>query len=273
MNPTHVLQQPVADANNNHPHDEEAEWPTVNPEAAKNTSVDSDDWELLPEDANGNIEVTTATQRSPTVVRIVEPAGARGNKLPANLHELKHCSSSPDFRHLVLEESESEEDDSSAVLVDSNDISVASSSVVVVQAPPPKTSVWGGGVSFKDTLLKDGAVEKPKEEPKPPPRHYHHKHHHKKRVKKQSTFVVKPIPRSAKSTGDLQKLALIAENEGEILGATDAEEYYMQKATGVISKKNGLKMRPDERVRLKMINKRKNDQRRAQGIDVPEDDE
>ena len=71
------------------------------------------------------------------------------------------------------------------VLVDSNDISVASSSVVVVPAAT-KTNVWGGGgVSFKDTLLKDGAVEKPKDL-EAPKNHYHHKQHkHKKRVKKQ----------------------------------------------------------------------------------------
>jgi hypothetical protein len=272
MNPVASLQQ-GADDNNAaaattaapYPNDDANEWPALSPAAAASALVDNDDWELLPGDDS---QEQVAATRSPTVVRIVEPDT---KKLPANLKQLQHCQSSPDLRHLVLEDSESSSssgssqsgDDTSAVLIDNADVtSVASSSVVVVpnNSQPAVKSAWGGGVSFKDTLLKNGAEDNLKAQH----HHHHHKHHHKRRAKKQPTFVVKPIARSAKSTGDLQVLAHIAENDGEVLGDTDAQLFYHQKALGKIATVNARKKRPDELKRLEMMNQKKEDQRLRQ---------
>ncbi len=73
-------------------------------------------------------------------------------------------------------------------------------------------------------------------------------------------FVVKRITRCSHSTGDLKSLSTIRDGIEEayssgcgvlptahdILGATDAEEFYERKKHGEESRKNGLKLRPDE---------------------------
>lgn len=73
-------------------------------------------------------------------------------------------------------------------------------------------------------------------------------------------FVVKRITRCSHSTGDLTSLSTIRDGVEEayssgctvlptvhdILGATDAEEFYERKRHGEESRRNGLKLRPDE---------------------------
>ena len=62
-------------------------------------------------------------------------------------------------------------------------------------------------------------------------------------------FVVKAVPkpmrRCSKSTGDLQSLALIHEDD-EVMGESDAMDFYHRKAVGARNRTSGLKMRPDE---------------------------
>lgn len=74
-------------------------------------------------------------------------------------------------------------------------------------------------------------------------------------------FVVAPIRRCTKSTGDLQSLAPFSD---EVLGEQDAEEYYAQKSAGHRGRQNGQKIRPDEAKRREMILNKKVMQRRVQ---------
>lgn len=79
-------------------------------------------------------------------------------------------------------------------------------------------------------------------------------------------FIVSPIKRCAKSTGDLAGLVRIQEDaeteESGVFGDTDANEFYCRKEHGVVSWRNGMKKRPDEMKRREMIIYKKDVQRR-----------
>merc|ERR1712232_1088642 len=97
-------------------------------------------------------------------------------------------------------------------------------------------------------------------------------------------LVVKPVAkmtkRNSKSTGDLNSLlhsyATIHEDEDfgggvaavqedeEIMGDTDAQDFYAQKSKGGSSRANSKKIRPDEAKRLDIILHKKEEQRRKQ---------
>lgn len=96
-------------------------------------------------------------------------------------------------------------------------------------------------------------------------------------------LIVSPITRCAHSTGDLRSLIIHEEEEGhsggggggasaviheenEILGESDAIEYYNRKSHGSKGRVNGKKIRPDEAKRKEMIIHKKNAQRKAQGV-------
>lgn len=94
-------------------------------------------------------------------------------------------------------------------------------------------------------------------------------------------IIVTPIKRCAKSTGDLRSLVIHEEEEGygggggggggiiheeEVLGESDAMEYYNRKSHGSKGRANGRKQRPDEAKRKEFIIHKKNAQRRAQGV-------
>ena len=212
------------------------EWPSLGGPPA-NTAAAGDDWEILaPEDSagqgetcNNGVEVMLMPNPQPLV--------------------RKNSVSAPDLR--VLDEDD-DGVDSSVVMV-SNPASVTESgSVVVVPGP------WGkkNKVSFKDAILApskhvpavstSSAAEKPRV---------------KNKVK--SRYVVTPIKRCAKSTGDL--LSLVENEEDEPMGESDAMEYYSRKAHGAHGRSNGLKQRPDEAKRKEMIVQKKNMQRQKQG--------
>lgn len=82
-----------------------------------------------------------------------------------------------------------------------------------------------------------------------------------KRLKIKPKFVVAPIHRCTKSTGDLQSLGLVNE---EITGDHDALEYYAQKSAGQKGRQNGQKIRPDEAKRRDIILNKKDLQRQGQ---------
>lgn len=269
------------------------EWPALSP--SKISSHDhhgtESDWELLPDDSLAQ----TSFERD--AIEIVEPlrkemerTDARdGNRTSQrNSTEdkplcLKHAHSTPDFHHYstILEESY---DDTGAVLVNSYDEnedgvgSLASSSIVMVSGPSSVVSTqscWSTSskISFRDAIMKEQTQETKEadepdsqEQPKPA-----------KIVRKKPKFVVKPIRRCSKSTGDLQALARIAENDDyysggcgdpynddHILGESDAQLYYNQKAQGKLGRKNGRKVRPDEAKRLQITMAKKDDQRQRQ---------
>lgn len=255
------------------------EWPALSP--SKISSHDNhgteSDWELLPDDS----PVQTSFERD--AVRIVDPmeglntedGNAAKNSDPTEdkPHCLKHAMSTPDFRHYntILEESDADDE---AILVgtyDQDENSLASSSIVMVSGPASvvsSQSVWSASskISFRDAIMKEHSQETKEDvqqQAKQP-----------KIVRKKPKFVVKPIRRCSKSTGDLQSLARIAENDLHddfdpyndelILGDTDAGLYYNQKAQGKLGRKNGRKIRPDEAKRLQITMAKKDDQRQRQ---------
>jgi len=230
------------------------------------------DWEMLPDDSPAQ----TSFERD--AVCIDEPIQ---NDVEVVKHTskpdekplcLKHAHSTPDFHHYktILEESY---DDSGAVLVenyeeDENEDgvgSLASSSIVMVSGPSSvvsSQSAWSTSskISFKDAIMKETqeSTDQGSSKTGSP-----------KTARKKPKFVVKPIKRCIKSTGDLQSLTRIAENddhydEDVILGDTDAQMYYNQKAQGKIGRKNGRKTRPDEAKRLAITMAKKEDQRQRQ---------
>lgn len=101
----------------------------------------------------------------------------------------------------------------------------------------------------------------------------------KRRKMNRPRLVVNPIQRCAKSTGDLRSLIIHeGDEEGgdcggggggviyedEIMGETDAMEFYNRKSKGSSSRSNGKKLRPDEAKRKMYIVHKKNAQRSAQ---------
>lgn len=211
-------------------------WPTLSEAhgvAEKPSPKDEpSDWEIVAEDDTFDPDVE---------VVVVRP----------NPKVLRHCASSPDLRFLttsfppLVEEDRSDEDSSSHVLV-SGPASVVSVSSETIKRVP----------SFRDAILVQNESKEANEEEAPkeitPIK--------KSQKKIKPRIVVRPIKRCAKSTGDLKSLA----EEEEILGETDADEYYNRKAAGYSGRKNGQKERPDEAKRRNIIMYKKDLQRQKQ---------
>lgn len=169
-----------------------------------------------------------------------------------NPHCLKHCQSLPDFMNYQAEEEDSEEE--SAVMIE--DSSIMSASVVMVPSPNNLNSSFAK-VSFKDAILS-----KSDHESKPALNGSEPKHSKVRKVKPR--FVVTPIKRCVRSTGDLKALGRQLNDEDDVLGDSDAHEYYSRKAHGSSTRQNGMKTRPDEAKRLHMTMAKKNLQRAGQ---------
>jgi hypothetical protein len=293
--PSHVpsasLQKEHQSVDTHHNH----EWPALVPNTPPNNDnvvvVVENDWELLPEATDDNTNpVLSSPKRNTnnTTVRIVEPA-MEPKTTRINPRLLKHCESSPDLRQYVLEETsssegdndeeEDEDEDASGVLVENtaDDVtSLASSSVVMVSSA---TSPWSSTskLSFKDVILKSHPEGSTTLQQQQQPHKRHHHHHTRIRKLKKPVFVVKPIKRCSRSTGDLTSLdddtgEYVSSGGGgggggrceeQILGETDAEQFYSQKAQGKLGRKNGKKIRPDEAKRLEITMAKKTMQREA----------
>jgi len=260
------------------------EWPALTqPEITSqdNNGLESD-WELLPE--TDECPTETSFDLVEPIPTEMEKAGTqnknstkKSDSTEDKPHCLKHAASTPDFRHYetILEESD---DDAEVVLVEDGVGSLASSSMVMVSEPSSvisSQSSWSDSskISFRDAIMKEktqefkdqstteNGSEGQVQQPKP--------------LRKKPKFVVKPIKRCSKSTGDLQSLTRIAENDDHqgddgpnnndlVVGDTDAELYYNRKAQGKLGRKNGRKIRPDEAKRLQITMAKKDDQRQRQ---------
>jgi len=265
------------------------EWPALSPSniSSHDHHASDNDWEFVADD---NPTTQTSFERDAEV--IVEPlqeeeenavgnSTSTDNSRQRNSLCVKHYPSTPDFHHYhsILEESYSHV---GGVLMESYDEgenegdvgSLASSSIVMVSGPPSvisSQSVWSSKISFRDAIMKEQTQDaKDEESPQQPVKPA-------RTMKKKPKFVVKPIRRCSKSTGDLQSLTRIVENEDHysggggdpynddmILGETDAQLYYNQKAQGKLGRKNGRKVRPDEAKRLQITMAKKDDQRQRQ---------
>lgn len=216
----------------------EEEWPCLGRPPA-NTAASDGDWELLATDdtagpsepSNQDVEVVMVPPPHPMVRR--------------------SSVSAPDLR--ALDDDDNQTGVESSVVMVSNPPSVAETSSVVVVP-----NVWGtkNKVSFKDAILSPS-----KHVPAAASTAAPQKPRVKNKVK--SRYVVTPIKRCAKSTGDL--LSLVENEDEEAMGESDAMEYYNRKAHGAHGRSNGMKIRPDEAKRKEMIVEKKNMQRQRQG--------
>lgn len=202
-------------------------WPTLN-EAHGN----SDDTPVAAED-NG-WEIVRQDDDTDEAVEI--------EVVPSSRRKLRHCASSPDLRFIGRALEAVDEHDDEDITVETTD-----SSAVLVSK---KTT------SFRDAILspsKEPVDEKkePETNPAAAPR--------PKKVKPK--FVVTPIKRCSKSTGDLRSLVI---NEDEVLGESDAMDYYHRKAMGASGRVNSLKTRPDEAKRKSITMYKKQVQRQQQ---------
>lgn len=221
------------------------EWPSLGSTGKASAAVANttntnanEDWELLdPQDEDDDDE----TPKDDAV--LVVDTTLRNSKL------LRHSASSPDLRRFVLSDVPEDDDESD----------VASDSFAMVPGPASVISVASSGLSFKDAMLasKGPAVTTTTAATTT--------HSKKKKDRIRPRFVVTPIKRCAKSTGDLQSLSKIEEDEDEeILGDSDAVEFYNRKAQGSKGRVNGQRLRPDEAKRKQMIVYKKDLQRQQQ---------
>lgn len=181
----------------------------------------------------------------------------------SNRKVLKHCQSSPNLSsyHGVFEEDEDGIEELSL-----------SESVVVVDKPAAAASKWGGPISFRDAILaqSDHGSRQPDVHDAQDMANIAARSQQQSAVKPATrkvkpNFVVVPIKRCAKSTGDLLSLARDHDHEDEdVMGDTDAHEFYSRKAHGSRTYGQGLKTRPDEAKRLQMTMAKKNMQRQRQ---------
>jgi hypothetical protein len=187
---------------------------------------------------------------------------------------LRHCASSPDLRHLhnLDEEEDDDNDEDEYDVINNNDAETLSFAVL---SGPGSVMSMASGFSFRDAILSPGGVGTIREEPLPSSPSGSSGGTRKavpktepRKPRAQPRFVVKPIRRCSKSMGDLRSLAEGPENEDggaeEVMGATDAMDFYHRKALGAKGRTNGLKIRPDELKRKQFTLQRKEMQRQAQ---------
>ena len=208
-----------------------------------------------------------------------------------NRNKMHHCESTPNFGSIYFEETEDEE---SFMEIDGENRSIATtvtdfSHVVVEKSPACVTPMKGGLVkvhrvpSFKDAILLNAQeIQKEKKEKERQEEEVRNKlKMMKKNTKKPSArFVVKEIKRCSRSTPDFSTLQKVEEDKdhlgdgfcnggsggtfsdnSEILGETDAFDFYARKSMGATAHKNGSKLRPDEAKRKEYSVYKRNVQR------------
>lgn len=207
-------------------------WPTLNEAHGGNSDEtpfapgDDPDWEIVRQDDDTDEAIE---------IQVV----------PSSMRKLRHCASSPDLRFLGKALEAVDEHDDEDVTVDS---AITDSSAVLVSKKM---------TSFRDAILSP-SKEMPDE--KKDPESAERQARPKQKIKPK--FVVTtPIRRCSKSTGDLRSLVI---HEDEVLGETDAMDYYHRKAMGAAGRVNGLKIRPDELKRKTFTLNKKQAQREQQ---------
>ena len=227
--------------------------------SGKESKEPDEEWELLTTDDEDHAE----NDISSTGEEEVQMKRASSVVVHGNPKILRHCTSSPNLRcfaHVF------EEDD------DDEEHKVEDSSYAMVSNVGSVISMSSSGRSFRDAFLSSPIHEdKATTETDPitatntAPRPY----------RKAKMVVIKPpslIRRCSKSSPNLLGLIhedlannVVDDQEGEILGDTDAAEYYHRKSKGAQGRSNGLKLRPDEAKRKAYAVNKRNLQRQASG--------
>lgn len=230
------------------------QWPSLRAEHNKDN-----EWEIVPpvSDTVASIPVVTFD------VGVISESKAKAN----NPKILKHCQSSPDLRawNTINDCSDQEEESSSAVFIE-EETSMASSAMDLVSEPPSVWSVGSTRLSFKDAILQQSDKV-----PAHPPSTATTQRQPKKASFKTTFVVVKPVSqrvsagmrRNSKSMGNLTALDHIQEDH-DVMGDTDAGEFYCRKEKGAVARQNGQKLRPDEAKRLQITMAKKSMQKERQ---------
>lgn len=246
------------------------------------TSSD-DDWEYVSSNSDGTTNTDETKESNST------PRSESKEDMEEECSLMHRCDSTPAFSSFSSIGSihTFEGDDGSYVLECDSSIDVLSISTnnhdTVLLSHKETNGTMKKIPSFKDMVasniqqLEDQEREKKTKEKALEDRKRLEAVQRRKKIKPR--LVVSPIKRCARSTGDLRSLVIHEEEEGhsgglgsmavheeeEILGASDAMEYYNRKSHGSKGRANGKKIRPDEAKRKEMIIHKKNAQRKAQG--------
>jgi hypothetical protein len=239
-----------------------------------------DEWEYVSNDDGSSSSSKTSASK------IIKASEEEKKEEEVTISIIHRCESTPVFSNSSFEDDFSYVLDCDASSVDAQSIMSSMDDTILVS----QKNVWGGGSSsmkkipsFKD-ILASNMQELEKEEQKK--QELQKEMEEKRRVdsvqRRKTTntrFVVTPIKRCARSTGDLRSMTIHEEEEGiggggggpsviheheEVVGDTDASEYYDRKSAGSKGRRKGLKSRPDEKKRKEHIIYKKNAQRRAQ---------
>lgn len=194
------------------------------------------------------------------------------------------CMSTPELSHLhdedsyVIDCSESVDDQSLATT------SSFANDAVLLSHKKKNTPAMKKVPSFKDIIMLNAQAradeEKKKKEMVVQHQHNLRKEAAERRKANRPKLVISAIKRCTKSTGDLRSMIIHEEpedgeydgggggggviHEHDVLGDTDAMEFYSRKSKGSLNRQNGSKTRPDEAKRKEMIIHKKNAQRKAQ---------
>ena len=172
--------------------------------------------------------------------------------LSSNPKLLRHSASSPDIRSPrelpMLHEQEGEDDEATEFDGD-EDFTMIS-----------KRQVPGAPVSFRDAILVQASQTKSDNDNNAD--NSQSSSTSRPRIRQAKYVVVQTtMTRCAKSTGDLRSLS---QCDSEIMGETDAMDFYHRKALGAKGRVSGLRLRPDEAKRKEMTMNKKNMQRAGQ---------
>lgn len=274
-------------------------WPKLNNSKKETISEDSkersareedEDWEYI---SSGSSHASSANDAK-EVTKSATSEAKEGEELrELEEHSLIHrCESTPELSSFSSFTSiQASDDELSFVLdcgssVDAQSIQTAHDDTVLLSHKKGQNTIKKVP-SFKDMILMNAQKIEEEDKKKKVQLKELEEKRRKEAIQRRKTtrtrLVVTPIKRCAKSTGDLRSLVIHEDEEGygggsgagviheeeeeeEILGCTDAMEYYNRKDFGRQGRANGRKIRPDEAKRKKMIIHKKNAQRRAQGI-------
>lgn len=264
------------------------QWPSlVEDEKTSSPTEEADDWEYV-SGIDSDVDDIDNSNNSSSCEKLKSkfeeaPSSLEGNGDNPIIHR---CESTPEFSsYSSLGSIQVVSDDEYSFLNDCNSsvavesISTSKDDTILLSHKPKKVP------SFKDMILLN--AEKLKEEEskrKEASQKLEEQRRNDALLRRKQTktrIIVTPIKRCARSTGDLRSLIIHEGEEGysglsspcsavihedeEILGCSDAQEYYDRKSHGSNGRAKGRRIRPDEAKRKEMIIHKKNAQRRAQG--------
>ena len=239
-----------------------AMWPSIQESKIMTLQAKEEDWEFVDtaEDEQTNNNDTAATNYA---------ARHLSNSSSSSKGLFHKTMSTPDLGHY---ECYSEERSSTPSDTETDDLLTCATSVMSTDPPLLVKSLPIAGdepvqivrkPSFKDAILLNAQETASEEADKKNLALKQHQQRVMNRTRVKPKFVVQTMKRCSRSTGDLTSLATIQDDveedcaggggrglatvpAEEVLGATDAEEFYARKKHGGEARKNSLKLRPDE---------------------------